>query len=210
MDEKLRILAVAGSWRADSLNRKLLSNGVEALKSLGAEVDVLDLKPLGLPIYDQEIEDGQGLPPGVQELKRRIKQADGLLLAVPEYNASVPGGFKNALDWASRGSDDVFSGKVAALMSASPGGFGGIRMNPHLRQILRSLGVVAIHEQVTLSRAHEAFDPDGKLVSPQVVKQVHALAEALTTELRLRRLAARQLRHSFIPGSESATTPTRR
>lgn len=207
MDDSVRVLAVAGSWRSDSLNHKLMMNGVEALKKLGVEVDVLELKTLDIPVYDQDIEDSQGLPPGVQEFKRRIKQADGLLFAVPEYNSSVPGGFKNALDWASRGTEDVLRGKVGAIMSASPGGFGGIRMNTHLRQIMRALGILTIYEQVTVSRAHEAFNPDGTLASPHFANQVQTLAEALVTEIRLRQLAARQLWHTYLPESAVEDAP---
>lgn len=196
---EVRILALAGSLRAESLNRKLLSVCVDALRRLGASVDVLDMREIPMPIYSQDVEDAEGLPPGAVEFKRRIGLADGLLFAVPEYNASVPGGFKNALDWASRGTDDVLRGKVGAILSASPGGFGGIRMNTHMRQIMRSLGVLALHEQVTLSHAHEAFKADGTLASPHAVHQVEAVAEALVCEVKLRKLGAQQLRLTLFP-----------
>ena len=197
--ERVRILAVSGSLRQESLNRKLLDAGVEALRARGAEVDVLDLNTVTMPLYSQDIEDAEGLPPGALEFKRRIAAADGLLFAVPEYNASVPGGFKNALDWASRGTEDVLRGKIGAIMSASPGGFGGIRMNAHLRQIMRSLGVLAIYDQVTLSRAHEAFDEHGKLQSQHMVHQVETVAERLIEEVLLHRLGAQQLRLTMLP-----------
>lgn len=197
--ETVRILAVAGSFRKQSLNRKLLANGVAALRKMGVEVDELDLNELNIPIYSQDIEDNEGFPPGVQEFKRRIQAADGLLFASPEYNYSVPGGFKNALDWASRGTPDVLRGKVAALLSASPGGFGGIRMNAHLRQVMRALGVLPIHEQVTLSRAHEAFNEDGTLKSAHVANQVQEVAAALVNEVKLRKLGAEQLRLTIFP-----------
>lgn len=189
----VRILALAGSLRKDSLNKKLLAVAVAALRAKGAEVDALDMHDIAMPLYDQDIEDAEGLPPGALEFKRRIGLAHGLLLCVPEYNASIPGPFKNALDWASRGTDDPLRHKVAAIMSASPGGFGGLRMNPHLRQVMRALGVMVVHEQVTLSRAHEAFAPDGSLVSGHVTHQVDGLAVALIEEVRLRRLGREQL-----------------
>ena len=189
----VRILAMAGSLRRESLNKKLLAVGVAALRAHGAEVDLLDMHDIAMPLYDQDVEDATGLPPGALEFQRRIGLAHGLLFCVPEYNSSIPGPFKNALDWASRGTEDPLRGKVAALMSASPGGFGGIRMNPHLRQVMRALGVIAIHEQVTLSKAGDAFKPDGALASAHVHNQVEALATALIEEVRVRRLGRAEL-----------------
>ncbi|MOA41981.1 NADPH-dependent FMN reductase [compost metagenome] len=115
----------------------------------------------------------------------------------------MPGGFKNALDWASRGTEDVLRGKIGAIMSASPGGFGGIRMNPHLRQVLRAVGVLALHEQVTLSRAHEAFDEAGQLTATHVQHQIEALADRLIEEVLLHRLGARQLRAMLDAGEQA-------
>lgn len=197
----VHILAMAGSLRRESYNKKLLAQAVTALRQQGAAVDVLDMKDITMPLYDQDLEDAEGLPPGALEFKRRIALAHGLLLVVPEYNSSIPGPFKNALDWASRGTDDPLRHKVAALMSASPSGFGGVRMNPHLRQVMRALGVTAIHEQVTLSRAHEAFAEDGSLRSAHVARQVAAVASMLIEECRLRRLGRQQLRLTMYPDS---------
>lgn len=210
-DMDVHVLAMAGSFRKESFNRKLLHAGVEALRKLGATVDVVDLNDFDIPVYSQDIED-VGVPPGVEALKQRIAQADGLLFAVPEYNSSVPGGFKNVLDWASRGTDDPLRGKVGAIMSASPSGFGGVRMNSHLRQIMRALGVLTLHEQVTLSKAHEAFHDDGSLVSKHVKNLVDELAQALVNEVRLRKLGARQLRvtllpETIVPAEQAAEAP---
>lgn len=193
MPTHVRILAVAGSLRKESLNKKLLAQAVKALRARGAEVDELDMHEIAMPLYDQDVEDAEGLPPGALEFKRRIGLADGLLFCVPEYNSSIPGPFKNALDWASRGTDDPLRHKVGAIMSASPGGFGGIRMNPHLRQVMRALGVLVIHEQVTLSKALDAFAEDGSLASKHVANQVDELARALVEEVCLRRLGREQL-----------------
>lgn len=190
----VRILAMAGALRKESLNRKLLAVAVAALRRHGVGVDVLDMHEIPMPLYDQDVEDASGLPPGALEFQRRIAAADGLLFASPEYNSSIPGPFKNALDWASRGTEDPLRGKIAAIMSASPGGFGGIRMNPHLRQVMRALGVVTIHEQVTLSKAADAFDEAGNLKSPHFQNQVEATVAALVREVRLRRLGEAQLR----------------
>ncbi|MNS36100.1 FMN-dependent NADPH-azoreductase [compost metagenome] len=196
MTPTVRVLAIAGSLRQASLNHKLLRCGIAALQRHGAEVAEFDLHAVSIPMYDQDIEDAEGLPSGVLELKRRIAEVDGLLFAVPEYNSSVPGGFKNVLDWTSRGTEDVLRGKVGAIMSASPGGFGGIRMNSHLRQIMRALGILTIYDQVTVSRAHEAFHEDGSLVSPHLANQVETLAAALIEECQMRKLRTELLAKS--------------
>lgn len=180
---KVRILAVAGSLREGSYNKQLLAAGVAALVAAGAEVDVLDLREMPMPLYDGDLEDAQGLPPGAVAFKARLAAADGFLIASPEYNHSIPGTFKNALDWASRGEHNPFEGKVAALMAASTGSFGGLRMLPHLRQVLTALGVWLLPGQVTLPKAHEAFGAAGGLKADYHAKQVDALARELVEAL---------------------------
>jgi chromate reductase len=186
MADTIRVLAVAGSMRAGSYNKLLLKLGADRLSSLGAEVDVLDLRDVVMPLYDGDLEAAQGLPPGAVAFKQRLARAQGLLISCPEYNASIPGTFKNAIDWATRGEEDVFTNKVAALMAASPGGFGGVRCLPHLRQVLTDVGVWLVPAQVTVSKAHEAFRVDGTLVSELFQSQVDGLAAALLAALRLR------------------------
>lgn len=205
-DRKPRVLALAGSLRRDSFNKKLIRAGAAALRHAGAEVDLLELNDVAMPPYDGDLEDESGLPPGAVAFKRRLEQADGFMFASPEYNFSIPGTFKNAIDWASRGETDVFSGKVAALMAASPGGAGGMRMVPHLRQVLTGLGVWLIPDQVTIAKADSAFRPDGSLASTRDAEHVQALADALTKELRMRLNATLQV--AFYPeGTERPTTP---
>jgi len=186
MAEALRILAVAGSLRAESYNRKLLRIGVKILQEAGAEVDVLDLREVPLPLMDEDLEDREGLPPGAVEIKRRLGQAQGFLISSPEYNSSIPGIFKNAIDWATRGEGSVFEGKVGALMAASPGRWGGLRMMPHLRQVLTVLGVWLTPSQINLVKAGDAFKEDGSLVSTFYAGQVQDLVTELLTELRRR------------------------
>lgn len=198
-----RVLALAGSLRRESYNKRLIRVGADALRRAGAEVDLLELNDVAMPPYDGDLEDASGLPPGAAAFKRRLAWADGFLIASPEYNHSIPGTFKNAIDWASRGEEDVFSGKVAALMAASPGGVGGMRMLPHLRQVLTALDVWLLPSQVTLAKADKAFHPDGSLVSDFHVKQVQHLAEALVSELNLRLRASLQV--AFYPENRSAT-----
>src|SRR4051812_13920526 len=117
------IIAVAGSMRTGSYNRKLLQIAIRATEQAGANVDLVDLRDLAFPLYDGDIEEKQGLPASVVAFKERIARAQGLLIASPEYNSSIPGPFKNAIDWASRPPGNVFKDKTAALMGASPGGF---------------------------------------------------------------------------------------
>jgi chromate reductase len=199
-----RVLALAGSLRKDSYNKKLIRVGAEALRRAGAEVDLLELNEVAMPLYDGDLEAASGLPPGAVELKQRLARADGFMFSSPEYNYSIPGTFKNAIDWASRGEEDVFSGKVCALMAASPGGAGGMRMMPHLRQVLTGLDVWLLPAQVTLAKAGDAFQADGTLASERDAKQVEALAEALVKELNLRRRASLQVTMYPESGSSSA------
>lgn len=188
MGDPIRLLVMAGSLRQGAFSKKLAHNAAEALRALGAAVDHLDLREVPMPPYDGDLEEAEGLPPGAAEFKRRLAAAEGFLIASPEYNHSIPGTFKNVLDWASRGEEDVFAGKVAGLMASSPGGVGGMRMLPHLRQVMTALGVFLLPDQVTLSKAATAFDEDDKLNNPFFTQQVDALCAALVLEVKRRRL----------------------
>ncbi|HZH04571.1 MAG TPA: NAD(P)H-dependent oxidoreductase, partial [Myxococcaceae bacterium] len=115
---KHKLVAICGSLRSGSFNAKLLKLAVGEAERLGAEVDTVDLKALAIPVYDGDIEHESGPPPSVVELKDRIRAAAGLLIASPEYNHSIPGGLKNAIDWASRAPSPPFRNKVAALMGS--------------------------------------------------------------------------------------------
>ena len=189
MPDPARILVVAGSLRAGAWSKKLARNGADALTRLGASVDLLDLRDYPMPPYDGDLEEEEGLPPGAVAFKKRLAAAEGFLFVSPEYNHSIPGTFKNVLDWASRGDLDVFAGKVAAVMASSPGGVGGMRMLPHLRQVLNALELLVLPGQVTLSKANAAFDEQEKLVAPFVVKQVDALCADLILEVLRRRVS---------------------
>src|SRR5215217_6330220 len=119
-----KIAAFAGSLRAGSLNKKLLAIAADAARAAGAEVTVVDLRELALPLFDQDIEDASGLPEGAKRFKAILRGSDGFLIASPEYNSSVTGALKNAIDWASREETDdepalvAFRGKTAALIAA--------------------------------------------------------------------------------------------
>ena len=180
-----KIIAFAGSLRAGSLNKKLLAIAADAARAAGAEVTVVDLRELALPLYDQDIEDASGLPEGAKKFKALLRDSDGFLIASPEYNSSISAALKNAIDWASRAEADdepslaAFRGKTAALIAASPGALGGLRGLVTVRSILGNIGVIVLPDQVCIGKAHEAFDEAGKLKDERKSKQVAALAKGL-------------------------------
>lgn len=154
------------------MNRKLIAVAAARAAAQGAEVDLLDLAEVPLPVYDGDLEDASGLPPGAVELRRRIAAAPALIIASPEYNSSIPGPLKNAIDWVSRPPEQPWTGKVVLLLAASPGAFGGIRMLPDLRKVLTSVGAFVVPPQLALSRAHEAFDDAGQLKQASTAKDL--------------------------------------
>lgn len=178
-----KILAFAGSLRSASFNRKLIRIGVDGAKAAGAEVTLIDLREYSLPVYDGDLEAG-GLPEGVLKLKQQFLAHQGLLIASPEYNGSIPGPLKNAIDWVSRQAPGErplasFTDKVAALLSASPGAAGGMRGLMHLRASLSHINVLVIPQQVSISKAHEAFQPDDTLKDAKQNDAVHKVARTL-------------------------------
>ncbi|MFC3534075.1 NADPH-dependent FMN reductase [Vogesella facilis] len=187
MSNAPKILAFAGSARKDSWNKKLVAIAAEGAAMAGAEVTHIDLRDYPTPLYDGDDESEYGMPANVLTLRQLMLEHQGLLLASPEYNGSISPLLKNVIDWASRpapGSNgpSPFSGKVATLMSASPGGFGGLRGLVHVRAILGNLGVIVLPEQLAIGSAHEAFAADGSMVSD---KQRAAVAELGAGQARL-------------------------
>jgi len=185
-----RILAFAGSARAESFNKKLIAIAADDARAAGAEVTLLDFRELPLPLYDGDLEDAQGIPENAKKLKTLMREHDGFLIAAPEYNSSITPLLKNAIDWASRAESEsepaleCYRGKTAGLLSASPGGFGGMRGLVTVRSILGNIGVYLVPDQVSISSAHEAFDESGKLKDARKAKQVAGIAESLVTLTR--------------------------
>jgi chromate reductase len=180
----MNIVAFAGPLRRASLNRRLLAVGVEALRP-HAEIDLLDLKGLDLPIYDGDLEEKDGVSPGARTLKDRIAAAQGILLATPEYNHSIPGPLKNAIDWASRPPDNPFRGKTALLIGASPGQFGAVRGIAAVRIVLNALNVLVLPQTVMLPHADKAFDAAGRLNDPKIQAQIEKACAELARVTRL-------------------------
>ena len=179
-----KLLAFAGSTRTGSLNQALLDLAVAEARARGAEVTAIRLKDFALPLYDGDLEQS-AFPASARELKALFQAHDGFLIASPEYNGSVSGVLKNAIDWVSRPTDGEaltalsgFRGKVAGLMAASISPFGGLRGITHMRQILGTIQTLVATEQVLVPFAHGAFD------------ESWALKEALPAQL-LGGLAAR-------------------
>ena len=183
-----RILVFAGSARRDALNKKLARAAAAFAREAGGEVTLVDLDDYPVPLYHGDLEAAEGMPANALRLRELFLAHDALLIASPENNSSVTALLKNTIDWLSRDLGDgrgaasglaPWKGKVAALMAASPGAFGGVRALPHLRQILATLGVTVLGSQVAVPRAHEAFDEAGALKEPRVAKSVSALARSL-------------------------------
>jgi chromate reductase, NAD(P)H dehydrogenase (quinone) len=183
------ILALAGSMRTDSFNKKLVRIAADGARAAGASVTLVDLRDLPMPLYDGDLEAREGLPPNARRFKELMIGHRGFLIAAPEYNSSITGVLKNAIDWASRPEPDeppliAFRGKVASLMSASPGALGGLRGLATVRSILGNIGVLVLPTQVGVSRAHEAFGADGRLKDPTQHLAVENLGSELAATLR--------------------------
>jgi NAD(P)H-dependent FMN reductase len=183
-----RILAFAGSLRRESFNKKLVPVAVKGARDAGAEVTLIDLKDFPLPVFDQDHEAEHGMPENGKKLKQLFIDHAGLLIAAPEYNSSITAVLKNTIDWVSRPAPGepslvAFRGKVATLMSASPGALGGLRGLLHVRSILGNIGVIVLPDQIAVSRAHEAFQPDGSLKDPKQQAGIEGLGNTLASFL---------------------------
>lgn len=186
MSQTPRILAFAGSARRESLNKKLLAVVVEAVRAAGAEVTLIDLNDLPLPLYHGDLEDAQGLPANAVKLVGLITEHPALLIASPEYNSLITPLLKNTIDWCTRAEPNPLAGKVAAVVSASPGMFGGVRSAQVARQLLLHLGCHVIPAQCTVPHADEAFDENGRLKDPRTQKAAQRVAaELVRTTVRL-------------------------
>ena len=176
MNEPLVILGIAGSLRAASFNRAAL-RAAQALVPEGATLETFDIK--GLPGFSQD--DEANPPAQVVELKQRIRAADAILFVTPEYNYSIPGVLKNAIDWASRPyGDSAWTKKPVAVMGASIGALGTARAQYHLRQTFVFLDMRAVNQpEVMISQAHKHFDEQGNLTDEAAKKLIRQLLEEL-------------------------------
>ena len=184
-----KILAFAGSTRAGSYNKKLIAVGAAAARAAGAEVTLIDLRDFPMPLYDGDLEEKEGVPPHGKRLKELMKSHQGFLLSCPEYNSSIPGVLKNAIDWASRKEGEepdlvCFRGKTAALLSASPGALGRLRGLVTVRSILGNIGALVLPGQVAAPKADQSFQPDGTLKDAKQQASVERVTRSLATLLQ--------------------------
>ncbi len=185
---KPRILCFAGSARKDSFNKKLIKIAAEGVRKAGAEVTLIDLKDFPLPLFNQDLEDEEGIPAPAMKLKELFKSHSGFLISAPEYNSSLTPLLKNTLDWVSRQAEgekplECFARKAAGLVSASPGALGGLRGLVHLRSMLGNIQVLVIPEQMAVSKANEAFDAAGSLKNADQQAAVEKVGTSLANLL---------------------------
>jgi NAD(P)H-dependent FMN reductase len=183
-----KLLAFAGSTRAESYNKKLVKIAAAGAQAAGAEVTYLDLRDIPMPLFDEDLEVQEGIHPNARKLKELMLAHQGLLIASPEYNSSISGVLKNAIDWVSRPEPGeallaCFVDKVAAIMSASPGSLGGLRGLVHVRSILENIKVIVLPDQIAVPKAYNAFNSDSTLKDTKQQAAVEKLGSNVATVL---------------------------
>jgi len=186
----MRILAVSGSLRGGSHNTNLLRAAVDAAPQ-GVEVELFDAAGIAeLPLYDQDLDTGD-VPRSVARLREEWGKADAILFATPEYNGSVPGGLKNAVDWASRPRlEAALTNKTVAVIGASTGQFGAMWAQADLRKILGLAGARLVGDELPVTRAHEKFDAEGRLLDGELYERLRVLLNTLAAEAVVVEVAA--------------------
>lgn len=183
---EVKVLALSGSTREDSINKKLIKDAAEIAREMGATVEVVDLRDFSMPFYDADVEQ-KGMPDNAKRLRRLMIESQAIIIASPEYNGSLSGVLKNAIDWASRTEDgkpsrEAFQGKKFAIMSASPGAGGGNRGLVHLRTIIQNIGGEVITQQVIVPHSYTAFDERGQLKDQALQQQLKQEIEQLLSK----------------------------
>lgn len=157
----MKLAVLPGSMRTDSLNKKLAKEISVILNNQKHESFLLDLRLLSIPLYDGDIEEKDGIPQGIAWLDKSLKESQGIIIVTPEYNHSIPGVLKNAIDWLSRIKPTVFVNKPILLFAASPGSFGGLRSLAATRPVLEGLGAYVFPEMMAVPKANEVFAEKG-------------------------------------------------
>ncbi len=176
MDKKIKILGIVGSLRKDSFNKALM-NYAMSIHLKDAEIELADISEI--PIFNQDLE--SPVPESVKTFKSKIKNSNAILISTPEYNYSIPGGLKNAIDWASRPyGDNSFDGKIVGMMSGSGGYMGGARAQYHLRQVFVFLNMHPLNKpEVMVPMIHEKINENGILTDEKTKKKIEELLQAL-------------------------------
>ncbi|MBC7901569.1 MAG: NAD(P)H-dependent oxidoreductase [Saprospiraceae bacterium] len=184
MNNKPRILAFTGSLRESSYTKRVVQTALRGAENAGADVTFADLRDYPMPLFNSDDEETSGLVENALRFQELLAAHDGFLISSPEYNGSVTAAFKNAIDWASRSGgpfkrSDIFTGKFAGIMTASPGSFGGIRALPHVRGILMSVGVNVLSEEYAVSFVADKLDANGDLTEEKTKRNLEGLGAAL-------------------------------
>lgn len=177
MARKPKILAFAGSLREHSFSKRIVKTAMKGAADAGAEVTFVDLRDYPMPIYDEDDHRQNGFDANALEFQKLLGEHDGFLICSPEYNGSLSGALKNAIDWASRQSDEykmveVFKGKCAAIMTESPGAFGGLRCLGHLRAVLTVMFVNVVPTEIAVGKVSQMFDGDGAEMTDEKMKKI--------------------------------------
>lgn len=190
MAKQPKILAFAGSLREKAFTKRIVKVAAAGARKAGAEVTYIDLKDYPMPIYNTDLQDTQGFPPIAAAFQKLLLEHDGLLIASPEYNGSLPSALKNVIDWSSRANGDLkvadcYKGKFAAIMTASPGSFGGIRCLKHLRDVLTILFVNTLPTEIAVSFVGGKFEGDTDVMTDDRTEaMLEDLGASLTEMLR--------------------------
>lgn len=174
----MELVIFGGALRSGSFNKKFAHAAELSAQKTGAKTHFLSLRDFQIPIYDGDDEDAQGIPDGVKRLGELIQKADGLIISTPEYNGSIPGVLKNAVDWLSRIKPQPLQGKKLLLLAASPGALGGVRSLWHSRQPFEVLGVHVFPDMFGLAKANEAFDANNNLVDAKNQERLDKLVSS--------------------------------
>lgn len=171
-----KILAIPGSYREHSYNKRVLVIAAAGALEAGAEVTMIDLRDHPMPVYDQDIQDA-AFDENAANLQDLMMEHDGFLFATPEYNASIPGGLKNVIDWTSRPNDKypmygVYKGKTAAIVGSSPSQFGALRAMTHLRGVLTQLGLQVLPSEVAVTFVHQKFDGHNDEITDEKTREL--------------------------------------
>lgn len=180
----MRLFAFAAALRRDSLNRKLVRLAAQAAERTGVTVDLADFHEFDMPLYDGDLEASGGPPPGAQALRGRFLAADAFMIASPEYNFSIPGTLKNAIDWVSRTNPPAWRGKPGLLLSASPSLVGGNRGLWCVRVPLEATGAHVHPDMFSLAAADKAFDGTGALTDPKMAARLDKTVAAFVATAR--------------------------
>ena len=184
-----KVLAFAGSTRKESVNKRLARIALQAAKKAGAETTFVDLQDFNIPLYCDDLVAKEGIPEGVLQFKQLLNSHNGFFIASPEYNGSLTGVLKNAIDWATIKADgeermSCWNGKIAGLVSASPGGLGGIRGLHHLRTILAGTGTFVLPNHLAVGNSTENLQNEKQITDEKLQLQLESLTHEMVRVIR--------------------------